>query len=227
MTESSQTPDPRWSTTASSWVWALAPLYTLGLGSVGIHAYAALRRRSLVQAASVPVYLVALVLMLVFDRDDGGTAQALFDSGLGVNLVLGLAHSLSIRSWVYRRTDRPTLADQQAKALAEVGEMSVARRNARELADRDPGLARELNVGRPDVQDRSFPDGGLVDVNSAEPQILVDHLGLTVAQANRIVEVRETAGGFDSAAELGVMADISPATTDALTDRMIFLPYRL
>jgi hypothetical protein len=38
------------------------------------------------------------------------------------------------------------------------------RRQARELAKRNPVLARDLNIGRPDVP-HDYNDGGLVDVN--------------------------------------------------------------
>ena len=42
----------------------------------------------------------------------------------------------------------------------------IKREEAREIARRDPQMARDLRIGRPDLP-RQYDDGGLVDVNSA------------------------------------------------------------
>jgi DNA uptake protein ComE-like DNA-binding protein len=79
-----------------------------------------------------------------------------------------------------------------------------------------------LRIGRPDLP-RQFNDGGLVDVNHVPDQILVERLGLSPAEAARVVEARERLGGFSSAAELCAFAEVPDATLDPVQDRLLFL----
>jgi DNA uptake protein ComE-like DNA-binding protein len=78
-----------------------------------------------------------------------------------------------------------------------------------------------LRIGRPDLP-RQFNDGGLVDVNHVPDQILVERLGLSPAEAARVVEARERLGGFSSAAELCAFAEIPDATIDIVQERLLF-----
>jgi hypothetical protein len=45
------------------------------------------------------------------------------------------------------------------------------------LLGRDPAVAAELRIGRPDLP-RNFDDGGLIDVNTVPAQVLSRLLGL-------------------------------------------------
>lgn len=96
------------------------------------------------------------------------------------------------------------------------------RRKAFRIATDDPGLAHELGIGRADLQ-RTFDDGGLVDVNTVPAEVLAQLPGMTADMAERIVRVREIRGPYRSVEELGVFADLPPGVTDALTDYLIFL----
>lgn len=63
--------------------------------------------------------------------------------------------------------------------MAAVAEAQVGRRKRdelRELAQRDPHLARDLWIGRPDLP-RQSDDGGLVDINSTPAEVLGDASG--------------------------------------------------
>ncbi len=75
-----------------------------------------------------------------------------------------------------------------------------SRQQARELADSNPALARELGIGRPDIP-HEYDDGGLVDVNHVPGGVLASSLGLTAAES---------------------CTDLAPDRVDALLDLMLF-----
>ena len=95
------------------------------------------------------------------------------------------------------------------------------RNKARKLARKDPALARELRIGRPDL-DREYDDGGLVDVNHVPAAVLVSHLNLTAGQAAKVVSVRDEIKRFDGPTDLEAYAGLPPERVDELSDLMIF-----
>jgi DNA uptake protein ComE-like DNA-binding protein len=92
-----------------------------------------------------------------------------------------------------------------------------------DIARATPELAVELGIGRPDLE-RSFDDGGVVDVNHAPAAALRTIPGLTQEDVRRIVRVRGEVGGFTSAEELGLLADLPPRLTPVLRKHAVFLP---
>ena len=91
------------------------------------------------------------------------------------------------------------------------------RRKARAIAIRDPALARQLGIGRPDLR-RDYDDGGLVDANSAPAAVLAALPGMTPELAGKAVELRAVRGPFVSADDLpialGLRSDLLPALAD-------------
>jgi hypothetical protein len=110
----------------------------------------------------------------------------------------------------------------RAPAVAAALAARQRREQARAIAERDPALARELGIGRPDLP-HEFDDGGLVDVNRVPASVLVDRLGLSVVEASRVVETRDHLCGFSGPAELAVYAELPDATVEAVRDRLLFL----
>jgi hypothetical protein len=53
--------------------------------------------------------------------------------------------------------------------------------------------------------------------------VLVDRLGLSMLEADRVVEVRDHLGAFSGPAELAVYAELPEATVEAIRDRLLFL----
>jgi DNA uptake protein ComE-like DNA-binding protein len=129
----------------------------------------------------------------------------------------GAATSFSIRGAYERKLGSPLL-DAEAQAQARLED----RQRARELARRNPELALEVGVGRPDRP--GAVDGGLIDVNNAGPSALATLPGITDELVARIVEARAQTGGFTSVEDLGIALDIDGATVEALRDRVVFLP---
>ncbi|MGW0469023.1 hypothetical protein ACWDX6_27760 [Streptomyces sp. NPDC003027] len=88
--------------------------------------------------------------------------------------------------------------------------------------ERDPALARELRIGRPDLR-RQFDDGGLVDVDHVPATILATLPGCTPELADRVVRVRDEHHGFTFVQEPEVYADLPEGLADELTERLLFL----
>ena len=107
-------------------------------------------------------------------------------------------------------------------AVADARAEQQKRAKARALAERDPQLAREVRIGRPDLA-HPYDDGGLVDVNGAPPGVLAVVLDLSDEDAARIVEARRDLGRFDVAEDLMNMAGLEPATFDRVSHRIILL----
>jgi DNA uptake protein ComE-like DNA-binding protein len=120
----------------------------------------------------------------------------------------------------------PPLSPEQANQIAVEQANARARRRqeARAMAAQNPMMARELLVGRPDVpaERRPYDDGGLIDVNVVPAQELT-RFGITPETAQRIVALREQTGGFTSAEELAMMADLPPRLVPELIEYGLYL----
>ncbi|MDN5894886.1 MAG: helix-hairpin-helix domain-containing protein [Nocardioides sp.] len=206
-----------------SWLWALVPLWTLGFGSAAAMAHAAVKRHSLRQALTLPLYLAGLCAVLMFDPDNGAREEFIFGVGMTLNMGIALVHAVAIRSWVFpapRQQDG--LKDQQQRALAAMRAAAQARAVARRMMDDDPDLARRLQIGRPDLPGREYPDGGLVDVNAVDDRTLATHTGLPRALVDRIVAVRRQVGRFSSYEELLLLSNADPRELDRVREYLVF-----
>lgn len=206
-----------------TWLWALVPLFSLGGLTPVVMAHAAARKRSLLQAASVPVYVAGVVALLAFsDEDAPAWQETLFVIALGVNMLVGTAHAIMIRSWTFSG-GASSLRDEQKLAVSAHLETAKAREAARGLVLSQPTLARELLIGRPDVPGRTYPDGGLIDINHVAAETLASHLGVSLDLARRVVEIRDMAGGFASYEELSYYLGEDKAFIGHV-DRLVYVP---
>ncbi|MFB7654037.1 MULTISPECIES: hypothetical protein [unclassified Streptomyces] len=208
-------------------LWALIPVLTLGLGTLPLMIHASVRMKSWAQALATVPYVGASALYFIFDPDVSATYEVLFGAGMFVNILGGTGHAFGIRSRVWRSRDaeqfRP-LQDRQRALLAAHRDERAARETARAIADADQRRAVELRIGRADLPDREFPDGGLVDVNNVPAGVLVRLLTLSDGQAAEVVRMVRVVGGFGSVDDLSVTMDLPPRHLDAVADRLIFLP---
>ncbi len=154
-------------------------------------------------------------------------------SGLGALavIVMGVVQQWPLR----RRVFTPgAVAHHDASAVEEapgrdpaVAQVRAARNRrdqAREIVDNDVLMARELSIGRPDL-DRSYDDGGLVDLNSAPASAIAEVCRLDHADADKIVTSRQQyPAGLTSLDEVLVLADLPVGTWDQVRDRAVLIP---
>lgn len=206
--------------------WALAPLFTCGLATPFTMGWAAIYKRSWLQGLATAGYGGLLGAAFVWESSLG---WALF-----ANLVIGLIHGLCIMGWVFN-LDAPapvptypgaTLVGQQQAVLAHYADVEQARQQARQLFATFPQRAHELAIGRPDIADRQFPDGGLVDVNRVPAEVFSSHLGLPAQVGDYLVAVRAQCGGFSSYDEMLVVSQLDHRFTDPIAGLLVFSPHR-
>lgn len=214
-------------------LWSLSPAYTFGLVAFipALHAAIALRRLRLwVWAGSLIVAeMLAWSLTSGTETNPDGTNTAAQDAGVLMFLILavvGTVHAFQVRDEVFNRSTPQVLQlrDSVESDPAVVTSLAARRRRTQSaaLSAADPGLARDLRIGRPDLA-RDYDDGGLVDVNHVPEEYLVSHLGLPPEQAHSIIEARESIGGFQVLAELSGFAEVPAATLEAIEDRVVLL----
>ncbi|WP_433325790.1 ComEA family DNA-binding protein [Spirillospora sp. CA-294931] len=202
--------------------WAALPVLTFGYATPFTFLAALLWRRTAHLLVSSLAYLAAFVLMLSLlpDYGDDDGSQKAVGVLIFVLAIVGTTHAFLIRRRVF---DPDGLSGIDNEAVIErVRQQRLLRQKARELAAGDPGLARELRIGRPDLP-HQFKDGGLIDVNHAPVEVLMQLPGITRPLAEKIERVREEAGGFVSAEELSALAGLPPALTSDVADYAVFI----
>ncbi|GAA0968008.1 hypothetical protein GCM10009555_012660 [Acrocarpospora macrocephala] len=212
---------------ALSVIWALAPLITLGSATPFVIAHAAVRRRSPLLFLSAGVYATSLALFLIqaanYETMDAAPQWLDTTTTLGffLNMFGGLAQTLYVRASVFNTRPVEKTANERALELATTRRR--LRQESRELAERDPALARELGIGHPDLPGE-YDDGGLVDINHASAKAIRSIPGITRELADRIVTARASAGPFTSANELSVLLDLPVDLNDELAEYSVYLP---
>jgi hypothetical protein len=203
-----------------SW-WVLLALLPFGWLSWLAFLYAGLRARRPLWLAFAAIYfgggLASFILVGVDGDPDGGWPGT-------VGTILGLAvwggvfvHALAIRRGYLDRMDARENPDLY-RAQREL----EAREAALRLAKRDPRHARDLGIGRPDLNG-SF-HGGVVDLNNASAEAIAGLPGIDEELARRAVAIREEVGGFDSVLDFAQLLDVPPHRVERLRDRAVALP---
>ena len=184
----------------------------VGLGYAGIRA-----KRPLWVGVGAAYALIAAVSIVVTSLDDNEIG---LEDDLGYLLMFGgwaagIVQSLVIRKAYLRRI---AILDDPALESARLARERQA--YARELAQRDPELARQAQIGRVG----GFDEGGVVDVNHALVEDIADLPGIDAETARRIIAARDELGGFSTVADLGMTMDLPGDVVEALRGRVVFLP---
>ncbi|TDC49623.1 hypothetical protein E1212_17605 [Jiangella ureilytica] len=188
-------------------------------------------------------FITGLVLLLgsagvivLMSRDDGGGAAG----GLVIigALVGGIVAALKARPVVFRRRREEVVElppyPAAAAAVAHLDEHPAVRevladrerrRQARDLIARDPAMAMELNLGRPDLPD-IVDDGDLVDLNNTSAGGLAAALRWDPATAEAFVVARDLRGGYASLDEIAALSGLEPQLLERDAERIVVLPYR-
>jgi len=200
-----------------SYLWAFVPLLSIGFATPLVFCFAAVRRQSSRLWLACAAYVAVLVIEQVTAANDLGAAATL---ALAILTIGAVVHALIIREAVF--FGRPEPSDMEV-AVDAAQDRRRLRERARRLAANDPALAFELAIGRPDLR-RAYDDGGVVDVNHAPAEVLATLPEVTPERAERIVRLRADRGGFVSADELCVFAELPPEITEQVAERTVYLP---
>ena len=201
----------------SRWPWL--SLIPLGFGAWA-PIYAGVRARAktwiALGAGWSAIAATGWVMSAMSDHGDGH-----YNSVAGLLMIVGwagaVATSFVIRPEYEQRMESPLL---NASSRAE--QRLRDRQRAKQLAKQNPSLAREIGVGRPDVEGAA--DAGLVDVNNASVSVIEKLPGVDDVLATRIVEARAQVDGFSSVEDLGIALDLPGDLVEDLRDRVVFLP---
>lgn len=209
--------------------WALSPVYSCTTVTFipALHGAIKLRRKDLwIWAVSLMAgNALSWALIGSAPRTVDGSTSTVQTVGTWLAIALaalGTIHAFRIRAEVFGppRPAEPTPAVHPAIA------QSLAARQRRQeslaLAAKDPALARDLRIGRPELT-RQYDDGGLVDVNHVPTSVLVSHLGLTDDLARGVVAARESIGGFRSIDDLCSLGGLPINVLDEVRDRVLLL----
>jgi DNA uptake protein ComE-like DNA-binding protein len=196
--------------------WPYIALIPFGFGSWAPVYAGAKARRPLWVVLGV-VWSVMVIVALALSSGKGHSHDGTVGALVLIAWFGGIATSFSIRS---------AYEAEMASPLHEVTEAAQRRlhdrREAQELAQADPALAREIGIGRPDRA--GADDEGLVDLNNASVTALLGLPGIDGDIATEIIETREKVGGFSSLEDCGETLDLDGGVVEGLKGRVVFLP---
>jgi hypothetical protein len=223
---SSVAPRDRGKTRLRQLGWAAVPVCSVGFLAFAPSLRLAIARRRQRDWAVFGGYLLAVVAEIVAVSIAGNKGPGETWAGGYVLLLMGVAavHAAFAFGGDPAPAARPlpgTPDQRNQAALATARSRMEHRHEAREIASKNPVLARELRIGRPDLP-RDYDDGGLVDVNQVPGEILQSQLGLSPAEAAAVVAARGKIGSFSSVNEVTAYAQLPPDRLDDVGDWMIF-----
>jgi hypothetical protein len=181
------------------------------------------RARAIVFTA-VGIYLAVLMALTPPQQPDGTSGNEAISTigGLSVlvTVVVACVQLRPLRRAVYGAPGAVPVHDDPAVTSA-LG-ARARREETRQLIGREPGLQRELGIGRPDLG-RGYDDGGLIDVNTAPAEVIAVVADIDAKDAEAIVAGRGAHGGswFD-VAELLDHVPLPSYAQQQLRDRAIF-----
>ena len=174
------------------------------------------KRMHLLAGALFGLMVVGVGLISVADVDASGTPTGLAGDTGGTVLLVNWIAAVTVAVLV--RNTRP---EAELPGVARELARRRLREQYRQLAAKDPTLARTMGIGRPDLP-RTVDDGGLLDLNAIPADRLGPLAGLSADDAARVAGARQEAGPFVSVDELAVWAELPDATLDLLRERAIF-----
>ncbi|WP_306360779.1 hypothetical protein [Nocardia sp. CC227C] len=214
-------PTPRW-----PYLLGLIPLATAGFGTAPLFWWAAFRTRRPDVRIGAVVYTLALVTAVALsstERDE----SPLFAVAVAILFLIGAGHAFTLTRALYPHSGGPSLSATgpgNEAAVEDAYARMEQRRAAQALLSENPSLARELRIGRPDLPERSFDDGGLIDINQVPGWVLTRELELSPELAAQIIGERDRRRGFLSVDEIAVFCSLPPGLLPLLQDRLIVTP---
>ena len=140
-------------------------------------------------------------------------------------MVVATALLVGLRREVYHPSVVAGPPSGNQGAMASVEEARRKRNEARELAVKDPMMARELGIGRPESK-QGYDDGGLLELNSASAEQSSAVCGLPRDLAKEVVASRATLGRFLNVEDAIVFGQIGEEYAPVVRDRGIIVADR-
>jgi hypothetical protein len=203
-----------------TWAWWLGTWLPFGFLTPVLFAGAAARtgRRSWFGwAALYAVAAYAGLVMTIAGEEDGdldGAGSLL----MVITWIAGIVHGFFARIEFARRLRAPAAPSALDRARATIAE----RREAQALVAREPEVALQMGVGRPDVPGAEHMH--VVDVNRAGLRALAGLPGVDDARAAEIARAREEIDGFKSVEDLGIVLHLDGNAVEDLRPYVVFIP---
>ena len=172
--------------------------------------------------------LTGFVLVGMSPTDAAGEPTGLLSNvgGLILLAVILVATLLlvGLRREVYQTSAAAPPSGNQG-AMASIEAARRKRDEARKLADKDPMMARELGIGRPESK-HGYDDGGLLELNFASAEQLVAVCGLPRDVAEEVVVSRTALGRFEHVEDAIRFGQIGEEYAPMVRDRAIVIADR-
>jgi DNA-binding SARP family transcriptional activator len=196
------------------------PLLSVGTLTWMVILVYALQRRSKVLIVTAVGYLLLAAAGCAISEatSEEGDPSGWFGIAMFLMMIATLGGSLHVAllSFVV-----PSRAQPDPRLIVAI-EQRARRQQALQLASQYPAVARELNIGRPDLP-RVFDDGGLIDINAAPVEVLAALPGMTPHLAQRVVAERQYRGGFASIDDLVSRGAVPPEVANTLREHAVAL----
>jgi DNA uptake protein ComE-like DNA-binding protein len=201
-----------------TWLFAFGVLLTFGLAAPILFAVAGAQAHVRAWTYFAGLYAVlnwgGLALFASVAEDSALSdvgAVAFFAGWLG-----STAHAFVIRGEYQRRVAGARNPLEAARSAVE------ARREAQRLVREEPDVARELGIGRPDIEGARTM--GVLDVNQVPAQVLATLPGIDNHLAGEIVRAREEIDGFKSLEDMGGVLDLDGNVVEDIRPYVVFVP---
>jgi len=196
--------------------YIFVPVLSLGILSFVPFVHAAARTRRPLMWLTAVLYTAAVVTLFLVPREVniGGYAVGL--------AIIATVHSVVLRQRVWNGASavRPTAPPATDPAVAAVLAARARRDEARRIVSRDPAMARELGIGRPDLR-RAYDDGGLVDLNNAPARAIAGTCGIDLVHAEAITAARANGIHFVTVDDVFSVTDIPFPLWERIRDRAV------
>ena len=168
------------------------------------------------------VFGAGMVTILALPDDGSLAYQTLGGISMFIMAAVGCVLQVPLRRQVFFG-ERPEPAEPPVDpALARALAARARREQARELLRKDPLLAKDLHIGRPDLGG-DYDDGGLVDLGSAPATVIAEVCGVEPSVAEAIVALREGPIGLHSVDDVFALTETPLSAWDRIRDRAVLL----
>ncbi len=190
----------------------------LGFTTWAAFLYIGIRTKRAVLLAAAGLYAAMFVGFAILDAPNNPSSTA---KGVAALLAIGAWIGGTVHALVIRRSVNDRLALASSASVSNASHELARRAYGRELIRAKPELARQLGIGRPDVQGAdSF---GLVDINHANAAALASLPGISPEAAAQITTFTASGGSFISVDDLALFLDLPPRVVEELDERAVFV----